>query len=166
MAIGDLDIAQVDLAVEHGRDEGMARHVRVRPSDLYASSGVRATSNATYRMTAHAVTQLVSRIGSSPMPISRFGGPATRWRQRCRTILAPLAAHAQDPCFTEVSDMRADANSYTDTSRTTDLSVKLLSVGPWRDERPYPGAFVLIEKAEVGVWEFDSTLIRLMSSPI
>jgi hypothetical protein len=30
VAGGDLDVAQVDAGVEHGRDEGVAQHVRVR----------------------------------------------------------------------------------------------------------------------------------------
>jgi hypothetical protein len=31
---GDLDVAQVDASVEHGRDERVAGHVRVRSGDL------------------------------------------------------------------------------------------------------------------------------------
>jgi hypothetical protein len=29
----DLDITQVHAGVQHGRDEGMAQHMRVRPGD-------------------------------------------------------------------------------------------------------------------------------------
>ena len=32
----DLDIPEVDASIEHGRDEGMAGHVRVCPGDLNA----------------------------------------------------------------------------------------------------------------------------------
>jgi hypothetical protein len=35
---GDLDVAQVHACIQHGGDEGMAEHVRVRPGDRYASS--------------------------------------------------------------------------------------------------------------------------------
>jgi len=37
VAGGDLDVAQVNPSVQHGRDEGMAEHVRVRPGDPRAS---------------------------------------------------------------------------------------------------------------------------------
>ena len=35
---GDLDVPQVHARVEHGRDEGVAEHVRVRPDDPHASN--------------------------------------------------------------------------------------------------------------------------------
>jgi hypothetical protein len=38
VAGGDLDIPQVHARIEHGRDEGMAQHVRVRPGNLDAGS--------------------------------------------------------------------------------------------------------------------------------
>ena len=36
MAGSDLDVAQVNSGVEHGGDEGMAEHVRVRPGDPHS----------------------------------------------------------------------------------------------------------------------------------
>jgi hypothetical protein len=36
VAGGDLDVAEVDAGVEHGRDEGMPEHMRVGPGDLDA----------------------------------------------------------------------------------------------------------------------------------
>ena len=38
VAGGDLDIPQVHACVQHGRDEGMAEHVRVRPGDPHTRS--------------------------------------------------------------------------------------------------------------------------------
>jgi hypothetical protein len=38
VAGGDLDIPQVHACVRHGRDEGMAEHVRVRPGDPHTRS--------------------------------------------------------------------------------------------------------------------------------
>ncbi len=38
MAGGDLDIAQASAGAEHGRDECMPEHVRMRPGDLHASA--------------------------------------------------------------------------------------------------------------------------------
>jgi hypothetical protein len=42
MTSRDLDVAQVDARVEHGRDEGMTEHMRVRPGDPDAGGGWRA----------------------------------------------------------------------------------------------------------------------------
>ncbi len=36
VAGSDLDVAQVNPSVEHGRDEGMAKHVWMCPGDAYA----------------------------------------------------------------------------------------------------------------------------------
>jgi hypothetical protein len=38
VAGSDLDVAQVNAGVEHGRDEGMPEHVRVSPGQLDARS--------------------------------------------------------------------------------------------------------------------------------
>jgi hypothetical protein len=34
VAGGDLDVPQIDTSIEHGRDEGMTKHMRVGPDDL------------------------------------------------------------------------------------------------------------------------------------
>jgi hypothetical protein len=35
---GNLDVAQINSSVEHGRDEGVAQHVRMWPGNPHASS--------------------------------------------------------------------------------------------------------------------------------
>ena len=46
MAGSDLDIAEIHPSVEHGRHEGVAEHVRVRPGDRHASGFCQAAQAA------------------------------------------------------------------------------------------------------------------------
>jgi hypothetical protein len=51
---GDLDVTQVDVGVEHGRDgECVAKHVRVRPGDLDAGGLGEAVQAAGGRVPVH-----------------------------------------------------------------------------------------------------------------
>jgi hypothetical protein len=108
VAGGDLDLTHP--GVEHGRDEGVAQHMRVRPGDPHASGFGQAPQAAGGGVAVHPRTAGVkeNRAGAAGTdgPVDR---PPDRWRQRDQDDLGALAAHAQHPAavlFAEVSDVR------------------------------------------------------------
>jgi hypothetical protein len=53
VAGSDLDVAQVNSSVEHGRDESVAKHMRVRLGCLYAGSFGKPPQAAGGRVAVH-----------------------------------------------------------------------------------------------------------------
>ena len=111
VAGGDLDVPEVDAGIEHGRDESVAEHVRVRPGRLDAGGLGELTQAAGGRVPVHpgaaAVEQDRPARPRSDRPVD---GPANRWRQGHQDDLGALAAHAQYPVavlLTKVGDVGA-----------------------------------------------------------
>src|SRR5215469_16888284 len=98
VAGGDLDVAQVHARVEHGGDEGVAEHVRVRPGDRHASGLGEAPQAAGGGMAVHPRTAAIDQDGPAhAFADRRVDGPPDRGRQRDQDGLGALAAHAQHP---------------------------------------------------------------------
>jgi hypothetical protein len=78
---GDLDVAQVHARVQHGRDEGMAEHVRVRPGNPHARSVSQAPEPAGGGVAVHPVAAAVEQDWTAgavaDCPVK---GPAYGWR--------------------------------------------------------------------------------------
>ena len=110
VAGGDLDIAQVNASVEHGRDKSVAQHVRVGPGDLDAGGLGEVPQAAGGRVPVHPGAVAVKQDRPpNPGAYCPVDGPADRWRQRDQDELGALAAHPQDPVavfFAEVGDVR------------------------------------------------------------
>jgi len=110
VAGGDLDVAQVDVDVETGRDESVTQHVRVRPGDP-AAGGVGETPQAAgSRVPVHPGTAGVQQDRPAVPEAGRpVDGPADSWRQRDQDDLGTFAADPQHPVavfLAEIGDVR------------------------------------------------------------
>jgi hypothetical protein len=110
VAGSDLDVPEVDASVEHGRDERVAEHVRVRPGDLDAGGSGESPQAAGGRVPVHPGTAAVEQDWPAravcDRPVDR---PPDCWRQWYQDDLGALAAHAQYPVavlLAEVGDVR------------------------------------------------------------
>jgi hypothetical protein len=59
VAGGDLDVAQVNACVEHGRDERVPEHMRMCPGDLDTSRSGEQSESAGGRMPVHSRAAIV-----------------------------------------------------------------------------------------------------------
>jgi len=111
MAGSDLDVAQVHARVEHGRDKGMAEHVRVRPGDPHARGLGQAPQAAGGGMAVHPGATAVEQDRATGASAGRtVDGPPHGRGQRDQHDLGAFAAYPQDPVaafFTEVGDVGA-----------------------------------------------------------
>jgi hypothetical protein len=111
VAGGDLDIAQVHPGVDHGRNEGVPKHVRMRSGDLYASSLGESAQAACRRVSVHPGAAAVEQDRSaSPGAYRLVDSAPDGWRQRGQDDLGAFAAYAQHPVamlFTQVGDVRS-----------------------------------------------------------
>ena len=105
----DLDIPQVHASIEHGRYEGMAEHMRVRPGDPHASDLSEPAKAAGSGVAVHPATAAVEQDRPAGAGADRLvDGPADGWRQRDQDDLGAFAAHAQHPVavfFADVGDI-------------------------------------------------------------
>jgi len=109
VAGGNLDIAQVHAGVEHGRDEGVAEHVRVRAGDAHASNLSQAPQAAGGGVAVHPRAAGVDKDRAASAGTE---GPvdcaSDSWWRRDEDGFGAFAAHAQDPVavfFAEVGDV-------------------------------------------------------------
>ena len=87
VAGGDLGVPQVHTRIQHGRDEGMAEHVRVWLGDPHASTFGQVPQSAGGHVASILVPRLLSRIGPRvrvPMARPTAGGSGIS------TTLVPL----------------------------------------------------------------------------
>jgi hypothetical protein len=107
----DLHVAQIGAGVEHGRDVGVAEHVRVCPGDLDAGGFGKPVQAAGGRVPVHPGAAGVQQDRpADPGSYRPVDGPADRGRQRDQDDLGALAAYAQDPVavfLAEVGDVGA-----------------------------------------------------------
>jgi len=108
---GDLDVPQVHARVQHGGDEGMTEHVRVRPGDPHSSGVCQAPQAAGGGMAVHPRTAAAEQDrATGPGSHGTVDGTSNgRW-QWDQDYLAPLAAHTQHAmavCFAEIGGIRA-----------------------------------------------------------
>jgi hypothetical protein len=81
VAGGDLNVAQVHAGVQHGGDEGMAEHMRVRPGDRHASSFSQAQQAAGGYVAAHPGGPAVEQDRPADASADRtVNGPPDGWR--------------------------------------------------------------------------------------
>jgi hypothetical protein len=96
----DLHISQVSPSVEHGRNVGVAQHVRMGPGDLDAGGLGEVPQAAGGRMAVHpgaaGVQQDRPAVPHADRPVD---GPADRGRQRDQDDLGSLAAHSAEVRF-------------------------------------------------------------------
>ena len=98
MAGGDLDIAQADPGVQHGRDERVPEHVGMWPGDPHARVPGQVAQAAGGGVPVHPGAAAVEQ--DRPAGAARDGavdGPADRRGQRDQDDLGALAADPQDP---------------------------------------------------------------------
>jgi hypothetical protein len=111
VAGGNLDVAQVDSSVEHGRDECVAKHVRMSLGCLYAGSFGEPPQAACGRVPVHPGAAGVEQDRSAgARAYCLVDGPADGWRQWDEDDFGAFAAHAQHPVavlFAEVGDVGA-----------------------------------------------------------
>ena len=111
VAGGDLDVPEVDAGIEHGRDESVAEHVRVRPGRLDAGGSGEVAQTAGGRVPVHPGAAAVEEDWpAGAVPDGPVDGPPDCWRQRHQDDLGALAAYAQYPVavlLAEVDDVRA-----------------------------------------------------------
>jgi hypothetical protein len=111
MTGGDLDIPQVHTSVQHGRDEGMAEHVRVRPGDPHPGGFGEPAQVAGGGMAVHPRAATVEQdraVGAGAYGL--VDGPADGWWQRDQDdprAFAAYAQHAVTVFFAEVGDVCA-----------------------------------------------------------
>ncbi len=107
---GDLDVSEVDVGIEHGRD-GMTEHMRVRPGDRMSAALASWCRPPVAACRSIRPPRLLSRTGPRVRdPIARSMAPADCRRQRDQDDLGALAAHAQHPVaalFAEICDVRS-----------------------------------------------------------
>ena len=97
VAGGDLNIAQVNASIEHGRDERVAQHVRVRSGDLDAGGLGEVPQAAGGRVPVHPGAVVIKQDRPANSGAYRsVDGPADRWRQRDQDDLGALAGRVQD----------------------------------------------------------------------
>jgi hypothetical protein len=106
---GDLDVPQVHASIQHGRDKGVAEHMRVRPGDPHTSGLSQAPQAAGRSMAVHpdaaAVEQDWPADAGADRAVDSLPG---RWRERDEDDLGALAAHAHHPVavlFAEVGNV-------------------------------------------------------------
>ena len=93
---GDLHVAQVGAGVEHGRDVGMAEHVRVRPGGLDAGSSGEVPQTPGGGMPVQPGAAGIQQDRPSGSEVyGTVDGPADGWRQRDQDDLGALAADTQ-----------------------------------------------------------------------
>jgi hypothetical protein len=95
---GDLGVPQVQASIEHGRDEGVAEHMRVRPGDPRTSGLSQAPQAAGRGVAVHRDAAAVEQDRPADADADRaVDSPPGRWRERDEDDLGAFAAHAQDP---------------------------------------------------------------------
>ena len=95
---GDLDVPQIHAGVEHGGDEGMAEHMRVRPDDPHPGGFGEAPQAAGGGVAIHPGAPAVEQDRAmDPAADGLVDGPSDGWRQRDQDDLGAFAAHAQHP---------------------------------------------------------------------
>ncbi len=98
MAGSDLHIPEVHASVQHGGDEGVTEHVRVRPGDLHASNFSQALQAPGGGVAVHPGTPGVEQDWAAATGADRaVDGPAHGWWERDQDDLGAFAAHAQHP---------------------------------------------------------------------
>ena len=92
---GDLDVAQVNAGVEHGRDERVAQHVWVHPGDVHAADfgEVVQASSGTVSVHPGAAAGSQDRSRGAGVDGAVDGAGYCRW-QGCQDYLAAFAGHA------------------------------------------------------------------------
>ena len=95
VAGGDLDVAQVDSGVEHGRDVGVAKHVGMSLGCLYAGSFGEPPQAPCCRMPVHpGVVGVEEDRPAGARAYCLVDGPADGWRQRDQDDFAAFASDA------------------------------------------------------------------------
>ena len=91
MPCGDLDIPEVHARIQHGRDERMAKHVRVWPGDPHASRFGQVPQAAGSGVAVHPGAAAIEQDRPTGAGADRaVNGPADGWRERTRTTLVHL----------------------------------------------------------------------------
>jgi hypothetical protein len=110
VAGGDLDVPQVHSGIEHGRDEGVAEHMRVRPGNAHPSSFGQPPQAPGGSVAVHPGAASIEQDGPADTDADRaVNGSPDRWRQRDQDDLAAFAAHPQHPVtvlFAKIGDVR------------------------------------------------------------
>jgi hypothetical protein len=97
VAGGDLDIPQIHARIEHGGDEGVAEHVRVRPRDRHAPSLCQA-AQAAGGVAIHPGAAAVEQDRPAGSGTGRLvDGPPHGWWERDENHLGAFAAYTQHP---------------------------------------------------------------------
>ncbi len=108
---GDLDIAQVNPGIQHGRDEGVPEHVGVWPGDPYACVLGEVAQAAGGGVPVHPGAAAVEQDRpAGPVRDGAVNGPADCRGQRDQDHLGALAAYAKDAVavfFAQVGDAGA-----------------------------------------------------------
>jgi hypothetical protein len=95
---GDLDIPQVHARIQHGRDEGMTEHVRVRSGNPYPGGPRKPPQPTGGGMAVHPCAAAVQQDRPAGARADRsVDGPADGGWQRDQDHLGAFPAHAQDP---------------------------------------------------------------------
>jgi hypothetical protein len=137
VAGGDLDIAQVDPGVEHGRDERMPEHMGMKLGDPDSRCLGEPSEPPGGCMPVHprAVAVEQDRPGGA-VAHGAVDGPADRRRQRDQDDLAAFTADAQDPVavfLAEVADVRAGGLMIRRPSRPSmATTAKSYGLADWR----------------------------------
>jgi hypothetical protein len=108
---GDLDIPKVDSGVEHGRDKGVTKHMRVRSGDLDAGVLGESAQAAGRGVPVHPGAAAIEQDRPAyPVSGRLVDSVSDGWWQRDQDHLGALAAYAQDPVavlLAQVGDVRA-----------------------------------------------------------
>ena len=95
VAGGNLDVTQVHARVEHGRDEGVAQHVRVWPGDPHASGFSQSPQAAGGGMAIHPRPAGVEENrAAAARTDGAVDGPPDRWRQWDQDNFGAFATYA------------------------------------------------------------------------
>jgi hypothetical protein len=130
VAGGDLDVPEVQTRVEHGHDEGVAEHVRVRPGDPHASRFGQAPQAAGGGVAVHPGAAAVEQDRAAGTGADRaVDGAPDRWRQRDQDDLGPFSAHPQH-------SVAAGARSWVQLAARQPKTI--LSLREF-DDPPFPG---------------------------
>ena len=109
MAGSDLHVPQVNPGVEHGRDEGMTEHVRVRPGDPHPGGFGEVPQAAGGGVAVHPGAAAVEQDrAAGTAGYGPVDGPRDGWWQRDQDDLGAFATDAQYPVpvlFAEVGDV-------------------------------------------------------------
>ena len=111
VAGSDLDVTQIDPGIEHGRDERMAKHMRMPPDGPDSGGCCKPSQAASGCMAVHSGAAEVEQDRPVKAVTDRLvDGPPDRWWQRDQNDLAAFAAHAQHPVsmlLAQIADVRA-----------------------------------------------------------